>query len=115
MRKEASREQSAGEAESQVAAVLLRNKVQLRISDLRTLLSNYTVPGVFGHARCPYCGNCAVHTMLKRDRLNALSLNPFRRLLGFLGAPIRFCLWCRFQFHDPRATQKEDAQARSVF
>ena len=51
---------------------------------------------------CPYCGSSSLSTYATRDGIDPMSLNPFRRLLEILGSPIRYCRWCRLQFHDPR-------------
>ena len=54
------------------------------------------------YVSCPRCGGYGLSVLVKRDYIDSISKNPFRRLLGFLNARLYHCRGCRFQFHDLR-------------
>ena len=62
---------------------------------------------------CPRCHNPDLTKLASRDKLDRMSPNPLRFLLGLFGAPLYHCTFCRMQFRDWRATMKTlDAIAR---
>jgi len=54
------------------------------------------------YCECPKCGTRELNRLATRDRIDAMSQNPLRRLLFLLGLPIYHCTFCRFQFRDWR-------------
>jgi DNA-directed RNA polymerase subunit RPC12/RpoP len=54
------------------------------------------------YVACPRCGSFGLTVLARRDRIDEITKNPFRRLLGLLNARLYHCRGCRFQFHDLR-------------
>lgn len=54
------------------------------------------------YANCPRCHRFQLTKLSRRDKLDPMSANPLRRLLGILGHPLYYCTLCRFQFYDWR-------------
>ena len=54
------------------------------------------------NASCPLCHSYDIGRLHSKDKVDPMSLNPFRRLLFLFGAPVYYCTFCRFQFRDWR-------------
>jgi hypothetical protein len=52
--------------------------------------------------RCPHCGNASPKNLSARDGVDKMYLNPLSRIQRFLGAPLRWCGFCRLQYYDFR-------------
>jgi len=60
------------------------------------------------YAECPKCGTRKLSRIFSRDRVDTISANPLRRLLGLVGAPLYHCIFCRFQFRDWRKRESDE-------
>lgn len=58
-------------------------------------------------SQCPLCHNRILVKRSKLDRVDRVSANPLRRVLGLFGFPLYHCTFCRYQFRDfrPRAPE----------
>jgi DNA-directed RNA polymerase subunit RPC12/RpoP len=54
------------------------------------------------YCECPKCGGHDLTRLQSKDRIDAITQNPFRRLLKLAGAPLYHCTFCRYQFRDWR-------------
>lgn len=52
------------------------------------------------YAYCPECHNFELTRLRRKDKIDKMSLNPFRFLLWILRFPLYYCTFCRFQFGD---------------
>ena len=51
---------------------------------------------------CPICHNPRLRVLARRDHIDRRTINPIRRMLVLVGAPLYHCTFCRFQFRDVR-------------
>ncbi|MCU1325234.1 MAG: hypothetical protein JWN34_604 [Bryobacterales bacterium] len=59
--------------------------------------------GIFQrYAECPICSSPTPSRIFSRDRVDAMSRNPLRKLLAIFGCPLYHCIYCRYQFRDWR-------------
>src|SRR5258708_22270453 len=66
------------------------------------------------YAECPSCQTRAITRLAKKDRVDPMTLNPFRRMLVVFGAPIYHCTFCRIQFRDWRKADPDRRVRRSL-
>jgi DNA-directed RNA polymerase subunit RPC12/RpoP len=59
------------------------------------------------YAECPKCGTRTLSRIHSRDRVDKISRNPLRRLLGLFGASLYHCIYCRYQFRDWRKRESD--------
>ena len=66
------------------------------------------------YVECPRCGTRDLSRLASKDRIDAISRNPFRRILKLLGCPLYHCTFCRMQFRDwrKRATLRSTVASR---
>jgi hypothetical protein len=65
------------------------------------------------YSECPWCGNPDVSRLSSRDRVDPMSRNPLRRILGLFGFRLYHRKFCRLQFFDWRK-RESDAKKRGA-
>ena len=63
------------------------------------------------YCECPKCGNRDLNRLSGKDRIDAVTKNPLRRVLKLLGCPLYHCTFCRFQFRDWRRRERDGGGA----
>lgn len=66
------------------------------------------------YAECPRCGTRELSRLKSRDRIDAITRNPLRRMLALVGAPLYHCTFCRFQFRDWRELKAVEKSAPTL-
>ena len=59
------------------------------------------------YTECPKCSTRQLGRLASPDRIDRMTLNPLRRALAVLGAPLYHCTFCRYQFRDWRKRAPE--------
>ena len=62
-------------------------------------------------ARCPRCGTFRVSRLRERDRIDGFHRSAVGMVRSLLGAPLCHCRFCRVQFYDRRALQRDEPKA----
>ncbi|HZL55503.1 MAG TPA: hypothetical protein VFC21_00380 [Bryobacteraceae bacterium] len=66
------------------------------------------------YCECPKCGTHELGRLAAKDRIDGVTMNPFRRLLKLLGCPLYHCTFCRFQFRDWRKRESDGRKKNNI-